>query len=523
MACVSSTSFSMSINGSLYGFFKGKRGLRQGDPMSPYLFTLAMEVLTLILHKQVSLSLEYRFHNKCEKQRIINLFFAYNLFLFARGDHRSSRVVMEALNIFKNMSGLVPSMTKSTAIFGNVADAVKRRILSIMQFEEGKLPVWYLGVPLISTRLHYKDCKRLIDNMDARITDWKNKCLSFAGRVQLIRSVLSSLHVYWASVFILPKRITLELEDRMRRNRSFWDVPVKNNITWSWRKMLGMRPMIRDHVWINVGNGANTRVWFDKWDDVCPISSIVTPRLIANAGFNMNTKLVDVYVNGEWDISLNQSRQDKVVWTSRRGHHSEFSAATAWDDLRVGQDEVNWAKVVWFPQAIPRHSFIMWLIVQKKLKTQDVIRGWNSSDNANFNLMCCSLCTSKPDSHEHLFFECGYASSIWNGVKEKAGMSSIQNKWDSILDFLVGNATSTKATHIIAKLVVSATAYFVWEERNRRLFSTKRSADQLVEVILSTVRLKLHTMKFKTTIHTVRVLQEWALSRGLLITDDDCG
>lgn len=67
MECVSTTTFSLSINGSLHGYFKGKRGLRQGDPLSPYLFTLVMEVLTLIIKRQVQGSGVFSFHKQCEE------------------------------------------------------------------------------------------------------------------------------------------------------------------------------------------------------------------------------------------------------------------------------------------------------------------------------------------------------------------------------------------------------------------------------------------------------------------------
>ncbi|KAJ0548751.1 putative RNA-directed DNA polymerase [Helianthus annuus] len=608
MACVSSTSFSLAINGNLFGYFKGKRGLRQGDPMSPYLFTMVMEVLTLLLNRQVSLSNNFRFHNKCEKQSIINLCFADDLFIFARGDYKSAQVIMTAINMFKSMSGLVPSMAKSTVFFGNVKDQEKARILSIMPFEEGVLPVRYLGVPLVSTRLKYKDCKRLIESMESRITDWKAKCLSFAGRVQLIRSVLASMHIYWASVFILPKRVIEELEEKMRcflwsqgnkikgkakvrwktvcrprcegglgirrvqdmnialmashiwslvnnrqslwvkwihsyriRDRSVWDIPLKNDASWTWRKLLQLRPIIRNYIWVKVGDGTGTMIWFDKWHEICPISSFITPRLIANAGFNLNSKLAEILVNGEWrwpmewvnrfpllqqvqGFQLDPLRKDEIKWRTRQGVHTGFSSSTVWDDLRTGHDEVQWAKVVWFPQAIPRHAFLMWLILNTKLKTQDIMSRWNASGNANFNLMCCSLCTRGPDSHEHLFFECEYASRVWDGVKDRANMASTQHHWTQILDYLMNIAASKSADHIISKMVVSAAAYFVWDERNARLFSIrKRSRDQLVDIILNTVRMKLQTMRFRASSRTERALQQWRLPRGLLVADDDCG
>ncbi|GJV33731.1 protein LAZ1, partial [Tanacetum coccineum] len=188
MACVSSTSFSICINGDVHGFFKGKRGLRQGDLMSPYLFMLVMKVLTLMLKRRVRESDSFRYHNHCEELQIINVCFVDDLFMFDRGDVESARGIMESLDEFKLTSGLVPSIHKSTAFFCNVLNHVKIAILNIMPFSEGELPIKYLGVPLISSRLLNKDCKVLVVKAKNRIGYWKNKSLSFAGRLQLFLS-----------------------------------------------------------------------------------------------------------------------------------------------------------------------------------------------------------------------------------------------------------------------------------------------------------------------------------------------
>ncbi|XP_021979830.1 uncharacterized protein LOC110875946 [Helianthus annuus] len=125
MVCVTNVSYSLSINGNLYGYFKGKRGLRQGDPISPYLFTLVMEVLTLLLKKVAYSSNAFRFHLYCKKQKIINVSFADDLFLFANGDVASVRILRDTLQRFTSVSGLVPSLPKSTVYFGNVPRLIK--------------------------------------------------------------------------------------------------------------------------------------------------------------------------------------------------------------------------------------------------------------------------------------------------------------------------------------------------------------------------------------------------------------
>ncbi|GKE20222.1 hypothetical protein Tco_1431734, partial [Tanacetum coccineum] len=100
--------------------------------------------------------------------------------------------------------------------FCNVASHVKNAILGIMPFSEGKLPVKYLCVPLISSRLLNRDCKVLVEKARNRIGDWKNKSLSFAGRFQLCKSVVSSMQVYWASGLVIPMGIVTDIQQLIK-------------------------------------------------------------------------------------------------------------------------------------------------------------------------------------------------------------------------------------------------------------------------------------------------------------------
>ena len=96
MQCVSTTSYSISINGSLHGFFKGKQGLRQGDPISPFLFVLCLEYLSRIFGKLKSIP-DFNFHPKCAALNIYHLAFADDLILFTRGDVTSVNLIMDCL------------------------------------------------------------------------------------------------------------------------------------------------------------------------------------------------------------------------------------------------------------------------------------------------------------------------------------------------------------------------------------------------------------------------------------------
>ena len=89
-------------------------------------------------------------------------------------------------------------------------------ILQITCFAKGSFPVKYLGVPQSPRKWRAADCHGLVYKITKRINCWAMRHLSYAGRVQLIDSVLFSLHTYWCSLFILPKKIITQIEDICR-------------------------------------------------------------------------------------------------------------------------------------------------------------------------------------------------------------------------------------------------------------------------------------------------------------------
>ncbi|KAL0448911.1 UNVERIFIED_CONTAM: hypothetical protein Slati_1447500 [Sesamum latifolium] len=105
---------------------------------------------------------------------------------------------------------------KSQLILSKASNAERTQFIQILGFQEGVLPVRYLGLPLISSRLFLTDCRPLLQKIDDRIQGWAGTPLSFALRVQLIKSVLLALNTYWAMAFVLPKGLIREIERRLR-------------------------------------------------------------------------------------------------------------------------------------------------------------------------------------------------------------------------------------------------------------------------------------------------------------------
>ncbi|CAA7024778.1 unnamed protein product [Microthlaspi erraticum] len=209
--CITSPHFSVALNGELVGFFKGGKGLRQGDPISSSLFVLVMDFLSKMLDDAVRTS-RVKPHPHCEDPLLTHLSFADDMLIFFDGSPQSLKAILEVLSTFNEISGLALNPRKSLLFLDGNDSVATASMAESFGLLPGSLPVKYLGLPLLPHKMRKQDYQPLIDRVTARISSWPVKRLSFAGRLQLIQSVLSSMVNFWAAVFPLPMSCIKKLE-----------------------------------------------------------------------------------------------------------------------------------------------------------------------------------------------------------------------------------------------------------------------------------------------------------------------
>ncbi|GJS65508.1 hypothetical protein Tco_0680072 [Tanacetum coccineum] len=120
------------------------------------------------------------------------------------------------------------------------------------------------------------------------------------------------------------------------------------------------------------------------------------------------------------------------------------------------------------------------------------MKQWDVGPIIDVNSLHCSLCNAQLDSHTHLFFECAFSAKVWSYVRVLADMDLVPPVMHDITLYLQPIGSKRMARCIFGKLIVAAATYFIWLERNNRTFkNVRRSPEEIRDIIMVTVRLKL--------------------------------
>lgn len=161
------------------GNFLGKKVLRQGDPLSPYLFLFVMEAFSCLLN-QSTLMHAFDSHPKCKELRVTHVCSADDLFLLSGDDIGSARLIKETLEKFSHLSGLLPNPRQIRIFIAGATEDTKMEICELMGMEIKALPARYFGAPLIFTRLKHGGCEDLKERILRKINSWHSRLLSYA-------------------------------------------------------------------------------------------------------------------------------------------------------------------------------------------------------------------------------------------------------------------------------------------------------------------------------------------------------
>ena len=340
-----------------------------------------------------------------------------------------------------------------------------------------ELPFKYLGVPLSTKKLSIIQWYPLINKIMARIKSWTAKKLSYAGRAQLIKTVLFGVQSHWAQLFIIPTKIIKVIEG-----------------------------LCRSYLWSGVGDF--TKKALIAWEKVCSPKSeggiglmnmkVWNRAAIAKLCWDLANKedklwikwVHTYYIKGQrewqrrkqasWMIQKIMSMQQSVEQVQQQQRKNKGVIRQMYEHMKGEQQKPEWNSLMFNNAARPKAYFTMWIMLNQRLMTVDRLAQWGIEVEKK-----CVMCKRDEETAEHLFIQCNYARRVWDRL-----LSSIERHtqvpmtWEQFVQWTIMHGKGKRSAAKMFKTVIAEGVYGLWKERNSRIFEHKsRSEEQLVNEI----------------------------------------
>ncbi|KAK9986443.1 hypothetical protein SO802_031394, partial [Lithocarpus litseifolius] len=257
MSCISSVSTSLLFNGGNLDSFCPSRGIRQGDPISPYIFILCMDFLGQLIQEKCEAKKWCPVKASRSGPSFSHLFFADDLVLFAKANSDNCTAIREVLDTFCKLSGQSLSVTKSRVFFSPNVSHENRDVLSdTLGFQQTSCLGRYLGFPIKHQGRANQDFNFILDRVKRKLAGWKANLLSMAGRAVLIQASSSTIPAYVMQSNLLPEKV-LEGIDRVNGNFLWGSTDNSKKMHWvGWKKVT--RPKEDGGLGLQTAKGRNT-------------------------------------------------------------------------------------------------------------------------------------------------------------------------------------------------------------------------------------------------------------------------
>ncbi|XP_026398308.1 uncharacterized protein LOC113294103 [Papaver somniferum] len=539
--CYSISTFSVLINGSSFGYFTSSRGVRQGCPVSPLLFNIAMEGFSRYMDRASQLSLFSGFSVTSSSIIVNHLHFADDTIFFVDNSKQELHNLFSALKCFEYIGGLKVNTSKTRLIaIGDVPE------LSVWASEFGcatdNLPFLYLGISLGAKETSKHIWDPIIEKFDVRLSTWRN--ISLSKGEQKMRNFLwdhgahskVSHLINWNLVCVVKEKGGLGvcnlrlmnlamlakwcwrfgkeknrlwykiIRDKYGDTFSCW-VPQKVNSSHGvscWKTIAKTANLVSLKSVLNIHSGKDISFWNDVWCGDISLDAMF-PSLFKISD-NKNIKLAEV-ISSERNWCFNFKRnltesevnlfanlmlwigdeppvldalQDNRRWTL--DNSGLFSVKTIYAKLLEDSGIADFPyQFIWKESVPSKINFLVWCIVHEKLNTIDKLQAKGVDINNS-----CILCGDDTESHDHIFLHCKIAHKLWFATIPSSLWSWVLPRSFSMLEIGWHHTNFSNTGNYIWSLIPSTVVFTLWTERNRRTFEQnhvyKTDLDLEVEV-----------------------------------------
>ncbi|GJY70046.1 RNA-directed DNA polymerase, eukaryota [Tanacetum coccineum] len=386
---LSSAMASILVNGSPTSEFPFYCGLKQGDPLAPFLFILIMESLHISVSKAVDEGV-FKGLSIQGSDPISHLFYADDVIFVREWSEVNLVNLVRILNCFYLASGLKINLHKSQVLGVGVPRVIVDQGASLIGCDVLHTPFKYLGVTVGDSMSRFSAWVSTVQKIKARLSKWKSKTLSVGGRLTLLKSVLGAVPLYTMSLYKVPKGVLLEMES-IRSNFFKGGDQLDKKITWvAWDKVLSSKK--------KGGLG---------------VSSLFALNRAPSFGHSFRRQARDGVEREQWldllsmldTVTLSSSIVRWVYDLNGEGEFRVKDIRSSLDDLLLPSMDIATRWVKFIPIKI---NVFAWRARLDRLPTRHnlIKRG------VTLESSMCPICNLAIEDSAHVFFQCDLAKSI---------------------------------------------------------------------------------------------------------------